>query len=112
MKHFIAITSLALALIAFGTAVHAQDTDDPPSVRVSYADLDLSSQSGRATLNSRVSRAVDMVCGERPSLSDLWQTAVYDHCRSTARSGANRQLSELYRRVDLADQTLREMAAR
>ncbi|HEY1926284.1 MAG TPA: UrcA family protein, partial [Caulobacteraceae bacterium] len=65
-----------------------------------------------AVLNIRVNRAVDVVCGKRPALNDLWQSAVYDHCRSTARSGADRQLSELYRGVRLADQTLREITQR
>ncbi|HEY1926285.1 MAG TPA: UrcA family protein [Caulobacteraceae bacterium] len=107
MKHVIVILNVALALTAFATAIHAQDNNDPPSVRVSYADLDLSNQSGWAMLNSRVKHAVDVVCGERPSLLDLKQTAAYARCRSTARISADKQLAQLQRGEVLADQTSR-----
>ncbi|MFQ6004133.1 MAG: UrcA family protein [Woeseia sp.] len=40
------------------------------TVRVSYADLDLSAQTGVATLYKRLQRAVDAACGSR-SLTEV-----------------------------------------
>ena len=58
-----------------------------PSVSVSYADLDLSSASGRQTLEGRVARAASSLCTEsgRKSLD----TAMWEHrCLSSALSKA------------------------
>jgi UrcA family protein len=65
----------------------------PPDVlseRVSYADLDLASQAGVASLNFRVSGAVKRVCAphdERHSFGD------YGACRSFASDGAEPQVA-------------------
>ena len=52
----------------------------PERVIVSYADLDLSSQSGVATLNRRILTAVQAACGT-PSDSDPHGKNVIDECR-------------------------------
>ncbi|HEY1926265.1 MAG TPA: UrcA family protein [Caulobacteraceae bacterium] len=100
-----AVAIAALFIITFSTGVHAQDDNDTPSVRVSYADLDLSKDSGRATLQARIGHAVDVVCGRRPAF-DLDQWAYWNFCRKTARTGADRQLAELYRGQRLAVQSV------
>jgi UrcA family protein len=94
MKRIIAITTAALALSAFSGAVRAQDAD-APSVRVSYADLDLSQPAGRAVLNQRITHAVTLVCGERPMPAELDRQRAYDACRSTAQTNANRQVAAI-----------------
>jgi UrcA family protein len=52
--------SIASATIA--TAAFAADTDEPPSVRVCYADLNLSSGAGVAHLYARLRNAANQVC--------------------------------------------------
>ena len=101
-----AMAIAALFTTTLVTGVHAQDDNDAPSVRVSYADLDLSKDSGRATLQARVNHAIGVVCGSQPALADLDQGAYWNNCRETARKGAVRQLAELYRGQRLAVQSV------
>jgi len=54
--------ALAAALALSGSAALAEDHDDRASVRVSYADLDLSQAAGRAALERRVAGAVRRLC--------------------------------------------------
>jgi UrcA family protein len=93
--------AVAAALAFTAGAVHAQDTN-APTARASYADLDLSNASGRATLGVRVAQAVNQVCGERPAPFELERMAAYDHCRAAARASADQQMAELYRGERLA----------
>ncbi|HSZ53103.1 MAG TPA: UrcA family protein [Caulobacteraceae bacterium] len=101
-----AIAAAAMFTTTLATGVHAQDDNDAPSVRVSYADLDLSKDSGRATLQARIDHAVGIVCGRQPALLDLDQRAYWNSCRETARKGADWQLAELYRGQRLAVQSV------
>ena len=55
--------ALAAAVLATSvTVAAASPSAAATAVRVSYADLDLSSATGRATLDSRLDRAVSKVC--------------------------------------------------
>jgi UrcA family protein len=56
---------LALACASVSTQIaHATDWKrDPPSVKVLFSDLDLSSQHGTATLYTRIVNAARTVCG-------------------------------------------------
>jgi UrcA family protein len=58
------LLSLAAAAAAYaaGPAV-ARESAPAPSVAVGYADLDLSSEAGRRTLDARLASAVRTVCG-------------------------------------------------
>jgi len=106
MNRLTAIVTAVLALTAAAGSASAQD-DGPPTARVSYADLDLSNASGRATLGARVSHAVDLVCGEAPRPLELDRMAAWDHCRATARASADKQLAALYRGDRLAQSAVR-----
>jgi UrcA family protein len=64
----------------------AQEADvAAPQRSVSYADLNLSSPAGVATLDRRIDMAVTLVCASA-DLRDLRAWEAIDHCRAEARS--------------------------
>jgi UrcA family protein len=76
----------ALATTA-GTGLRAEAPGDaPPSVRVHYADLDLSQETGRAILEQRIRRAADHVCNQRGSIDLVSQLTAGQCRRLTVRS--------------------------
>ena len=82
-------TSLVIAAAVIAAAVPAIASAQPPrgSIAVSYRDLDLGSEAGRQSLQSRISGAVRRVCGhsESPGLKE-W--AERERClRETAARG-------------------------
>ena len=79
----------ALASIALFSSIPAS-AQDHPEVRVSYTDLDLTTDAGRDTLNKRINSAVKRVCvlNDQPSGDYFgWQA-----CRRYAYTGAHRQM--------------------
>ena len=58
---------------------------------VSYADLNLASAAGRATLDRRIDRAVRIVCG-RVSIQDLNALRQVELCRDETQADAFAQL--------------------
>lgn len=59
-------TSLAAAMAAsamFAAPAIAQNSNEAPSVSVRYSDLDLSTREGQDTLDRRMRRAAEEVCG-------------------------------------------------
>jgi UrcA family protein len=105
MNRIIAIATATLALAACAGFADAQDVG-PPTAKVSYADLDLSHASGRATLAARIDHAIDIVCGQRPAPIELDRIAAFDHCRNAARTSADQQLAAVYRGERFADQAV------
>ncbi len=93
MKTIIAITAAALALTLSGHA-SAQDSQDARSVMVSYADLDLGHDVGRATLERRVANAVRVVCPDSSGV-DLKAVSLTETCRAKAWAGAKQQLAQI-----------------
>jgi UrcA family protein len=75
---------LSALLFAAGSA-HAEDTT------VNYADLNLASQSGVATLYKRLARAADRVCGEHEGRS-LREHAAFRECREASLNRAVQQI--------------------
>ncbi len=62
--------AFAGALFATGLTVMASSPAAAATAHVNYADLDLSTAAGRATLDSRISHAAHAVCWiENPTLS-------------------------------------------
>lgn len=58
---------------------------DAPTIRVSYADLDLSTEQGRHVMRKRLATAANMVCDEMSDLPDrLKARALYETCREEA----------------------------
>lgn len=80
---------IALALTAT-SPTFANPSAQPPSVAVSYADLDISRSVGRETLERRVASAISRVCGTpggaHTSLSEKMRVR---ECRSQVRDRAS-----------------------
>lgn len=74
----------AAALAIVPAAAHAETV----STSVSYADLDLSSPQGQATLKTRIAMAVNTVCGSANGAIDLAQRMEVNKCRSAAMHNA------------------------
>jgi UrcA family protein len=64
MRTFIIIAATAALSFSILASAHADTIDDPPSVSVRFADLDLDHAAGSATLYKRLSVAARAVCRE------------------------------------------------
>lgn len=84
------LTRMLLLGIASGLSLgaHAGEAQHPnqvtTSVRVSYADLDLSEAAGAKTLYARIKSAAKEACGPEPAVLDLRDAAGYNACYEQA----------------------------
>jgi UrcA family protein len=76
------------AVLAAAAPAGAQTTEDPISVSVSYADLDIGHAAGAEVLLQRIKSAAVRACGGAPHKRALRQRAAFDDCRVTAISQA------------------------
>ena len=106
-------TALILAAIVAtsSSAAFAQPAESVRTARVSYADLDLSREAGRATLEARITRTVSRLCA-MPSGSDLDAAVRHRACRRAAWSGVRPQLAEIYGGARYAERASAEVATR
>ncbi len=82
-----------LAAFALGlTAAPAHAAAGNTTVRVAIADLDLTGEAGRATLDARLENAIRNVCGLRPSIRDLGGFVEYRACLVQARASYQEQV--------------------
>lgn len=84
------LLALAAALttsLLVGTTVSAGPFDESRTVRVSYADLDLTHPDGLTQLERRVETATDRVCASHGTL-DLKSRMATRQCRDTALANA------------------------
>lgn len=83
----------ALALAAGGVAVPAAagDTDE---IEVKYADLDLSSERGRAALERRIDQAALRKCGRGVSTGPVLSSGRAKACYERARASARQRIAE------------------
>jgi UrcA family protein len=84
--------ALCLAASAVAHPAAAQSVDEPISVTVTYADLDISHQAGAAALLQRLQAASVKACGGAPDVRVLGQVAAFDKCRREAVSRAVDQI--------------------
>jgi len=92
------LTAAVLAGVAASSTVSAQTiVDDAPTVRVHYADLDLSQQSGMKILRHRVAMAVNTVC-PFPLSGDMGDMMANARCRAQAIHGADQQIAAIPQR--------------
>jgi len=88
IRNVLAVTGLvAIALVA-GVAINAQSltdtgSDRPPSLRVSFGDIDLATPAGQQILKRRIDGAVTRICGDRFD-SDLHARLLAQKCRRDA----------------------------
>lgn len=92
IKHC-ALTALAGLALVTATAASAAPVELGRSTTVSYADLNLASAEGRATLQRRLRHAVNVVCSiDDPS--NLALLRARDACRRYAQGTADRGVQE------------------
>ena len=92
--------SLLFSLVAAAALYPSSASADPivveaaPTVSVSFADLDITTEAGRETLYKRIAGAAKKVCGTRPA-QDLKLIMSNAQCRKEALSSANLQVQRL-----------------
>ncbi len=99
---------LALSASVLLTATPAVAQSEPVSVAVSFADLDLATEAGRASLDRRIRRAAAAVCS--PPELGVHLGGVYDSCCKDAATDANLRIASLRKgemRVQVAARTQR-----
>jgi UrcA family protein len=84
-KTLLTAVALMASVSIAGQALAAPAGSDPDtvSVKVAIGDLNLGDQAGAATALRRIQNAAGSICGERPSILDLGQTAAYRQCMAT-----------------------------
>lgn len=92
-KALLASTIAGLATFAM-TPVHAE-ISGPRSVLVSYADLNLKSDAGRARLERRIAFAAESVCGPADNRSYQSRMAIAA-CEADAIANATRGMVEVF----------------
>lgn len=88
---------LIAALASSGAVVpaFAQDADNRPSATIRYDDLNLSTASGRARLDTRVRMAIKSMCAS-DSRATLSERAASLECEAAAKRSVEPQLASLY----------------
>jgi UrcA family protein len=90
MIRCVSIATAAAMLAAGATHAAPAGSSDTYAVRIATGDLDLASPAGQATLQGRIGRAANLVCGPSPVVP-LAQAIAVESCRvSLARSVASR----------------------
>lgn len=74
--------------VVFATTLSLAAFADTTSIRVDYSDLNLSSPAGQQTLNTRIMRAAQNVCGYSRGVMSLSETRLVQACISKARDEA------------------------
>lgn len=92
--------SLAFSLVAAASLYPLSATAAPilveavPTAKVSFADLDLTAEAGKASLSRRIAAAAKQVCGT-PSARELNTILARERCRKNAVASANMQVERL-----------------
>jgi UrcA family protein len=84
----------AAALYPAGATAAQISVGAVPSVKVSFADLDVSAKAGREALSKRIASAAKMVCG-RPSAREIKAFSASAQCRENALVSGNLQVERL-----------------
>lgn len=89
-------TLLALAAAAASLVIGgAPALGQTGAFSVSYADLNLASPAGRATLDRRIGSVARMVCGEAPAPLDLRAEGLVRACRAELAASARQQVTAI-----------------
>lgn len=84
---------IPLALMTSTAPATAAEPVQPPSMRVSYADLNIATPEGREALEKRVNLAIRQVCGGFVPASDLQKWAQFRQCQKVARQSTGVQIA-------------------
>lgn len=111
MKTFVAFASAAALLCSAPLAQAQSVSEDTPTVRVGYGDLDIARAGGRAVLEQRIRQAIERVCPRRPSPAELEHFKAYKTCKEATWDGVQPQLAQIYGGRQLADSAVRIVVA-
>lgn len=92
------LASATAGLVTLAMAPARAEIGAPRSMVVHFGDLNLSSDSGRATLGRRIAFAAETVCGPVDSLSYFSRKAELA-CEDNAIANANRGLVQVFARA-------------
>ena len=97
------IVTVLAAAFAVSLSAPAVAADEPVSVTVAFADLDVADPAGADALTRRIDAAVDRVCS-RPDMRNLKAMVAWEECKADALAGAMEQLSlvQPYAGIDFA----------
>jgi UrcA family protein len=109
-KTLIVVAAGAAAWFATAGAM-AATSDVLPSVRVSYADLDMSKAASVEIMRHRLRQASDTVCGGDVDNRDLRAYAAHEQCTARAMSAALDQVHAAHRAAHVAAHSAAELAA-
>lgn len=87
----IAAASLLASTLAVATAPAAIAAANETEVR--YGDLDLSTEAGRATLDTRIARAARAVCSSKVQTGTMFHGRIDAQCFAQAKSAIERQIA-------------------
>lgn len=93
--HYLSLFALLMPVPAAVRA--ADDAVNVRTISVGFADLDLRSTAGRATLEKRLRSAIRRVCPDNPRLSEE-DAGSQRQCRNGARTDAARRMAALLAR--------------
>jgi len=88
----LAATALGASLLAVATAPAAVAA--AAEAKVSFADLDLTTEAGRATLSTRVDRAARAVCTSQVETGTILRRRANPECVATTKAQIERQLAQ------------------
>lgn len=83
----------ALALPAHADRIEGVTVSSAPTIKVSYAELDINKPRGLAVLYSRIEHAAKIVCGVDETRRELSRGRLAKACYSTAMDDAVRQIN-------------------
>ena len=92
MSRSFRLAAAALVISSFAPAAFSQAGVEHVSVRVHYADLDVTRPEGGLTLLNRIKNAANTVCGSARTRAPLTQIRLASECRRTAIDSAVRRL--------------------
>lgn len=75
----------AAALLAAGQSNIVSAQDRLPDIRVTYGDLDLTTEDGVDTLDRRLNHAVEQACPSSAGIADMSRLRGINECRATKR---------------------------
>lgn len=86
---------LSLAVLAAPATIAAQDNATTIPVRISYADIDLSTTDGRAVLETRIDAKLRDACSSKPSARYTYGRTITDKkCVEDARAQAKAAIAQ------------------
>lgn len=91
--------AIAMTAALSATTLSAPALADVPTKAVSYADLDLASASGRATLNQRIERALKDVCAplrDQNAAGFAAGQAEYRNCMTAGNASVRQQIAAMH----------------